>query len=159
MLHSGALWGTVAPVHKPMLVGTYDFTLDAKNRVAVPARLRPVFAEGIYLSRGLDHCVAGRTPEAYESYLEGEVAGTTSMDRRSRGLLRYHTADAVFEQLDSQGRITIPARLLQFADIAKDVTIIGAKDRIEIWERAAWEQYLRRQEEEADDIADEFATS
>jgi MraZ protein len=53
----------------------------------------------------------------------------------------------------------IPARLLQFASITKDVTIIGAKDRIEIWERSAWEQYLRRQEEEADDIADEFATA
>ena len=103
--------------------------------------------------------MAGRTPEEFESYLEERGRRHVVMDRRSRGLLRYHTADAVFEQLDSQGRITIPARLLQFADIAKDVTIIGAKDRIEIWERAAWEQYLRRQEEEADDIADEFATS
>ncbi len=142
-----------------MLVGTYDFTLDAKNRVAVPARLRPVFAEGIYLSRGLDRCLAGRTPEAFEEYLEEEVAGTSSMDRRSRGLLRFHTADAVFQELDSQGRVTIPARLLQFAGIAKDVTIIGARDHIEIWERTAWEEYLRRQEEEADDIADEFAAT
>jgi len=142
-----------------MLVGTYDFTLDAKNRVAIPARLRAVFAEGIYLSRGLDHCLAGRTPEEFGRYLKEEVAQASTMDRRGRGLLRYHTADAAFQDLDGQGRVTIPARLLQFAGIARDVTIIGVQDHIEIWERSAWEEYLRRQEEEADDIADEFATA
>jgi MraZ protein len=81
------------------------------------------------------------------------------MDRRGRGLLRYHTADAAFQDLDGQGRVTIPARLLQFAGIARDVTIIGVQDHIEIWERSAWEEYLRRQEEEADAIADAFAAA
>jgi MraZ protein len=159
MLQSGELWGTVGAVQRPMLVGTYDYTLDAKNRVAIPARLRPFFAEGIYLSRGFEHSLAGRTPEEFERYLQEEVRGDSKMDRRRQGLLRYHTADAVYQELDGQGRITIPARLLQFASVAKDVTIIGVQDHIEIWERSAWDEYLRRQEEEADDIADEFATA
>ena len=79
------------------------------------------------------------------------------MSRRGRGLRRYVTADAVSQELDRQGRATIPRRLLDFAGIEKDVTVIGVQDHIEIWDRAAWDEYLSRQEEEADDIADEFA--
>lgn len=141
-----------------MLVGTYDFTLDAKNRVAVPARLRSAFADGIYVHRGMDHCLAGRTPEGFAQFIEEEV-GKAPSDRRGRGLLRYFTADAVHQELDRQGRVTVPPRLLEFAGIDRDVTIIGVQDHIEIWDRTAWEEYLRRQEEEADDIADEFATA
>ena len=147
------------PVQRPMLVGTYDFTLDAKNRVAIPARLRHAFADGIYVTRGMDRCLACYSPEGFEAYLEEEVSRAPSMSRRGRGLLRYVTADAVSQELDRQGRATIPRRLLDFAGIEKDVTVIGVQDHIEIWDRAAWDEYMRRQEEEADDIADEFATA
>ncbi len=141
-----------------MLVGTYDFTLDAKNRVAVPARLRSAFADGIYVTRGMDRCLSCYTPEGFDKYLQEEL-GKAPNSRRGRGLRRFATAGAVHEELDRQGRITVPQRLLEFAGIDRDVTIIGVQDHIEIWDRAAWDEYLRRQEEEADDIADEFATA
>ena len=57
-------------MQRPLLVGEYDFTLDAKNRIAVPARLRSVFADGIYVTHGHERCLAGYAPDEFERYLE-----------------------------------------------------------------------------------------
>jgi MraZ protein len=142
-----------------MLVGEYDFTLDAKNRVAIPARLRPAFAEGIILNKGMDSCIGGYSHQAYERYLETLFDKASEMSRRGRAMQRFNTASAHQLELDGQGRVTIPTKLLEFAEVSREVTIIGVRDHIEIWDRAAWAAYIRRQEEDADDIADELATS
>lgn len=147
------------PVQGPMLVGEYDFTLDAKNRVAIPARLRSAFAEGITLTRGDDACIAGYSPEAYAQHLDIVFAAAREMSRKGRAKRRLETAGAQPLELDGQGRVTIPPKLLQFAGVSREVTVIGVRDHIEIWDRAAWTEYIRRQEEEADDIADELATA
>jgi transcriptional regulator MraZ len=142
-----------------MLVGEYDFTLDAKNRVAIPARLRSVFAQGITLSRGSDSCIAGYAPEAFHTFIDAVFDDASGMSRKGRAVRRFNTSGATELELDGQGRVTIPTKLLQFAGVSREVTIIGVRDHIEIWDRAAWTEYIRRQEEEADDIADELATS
>ena len=64
----------------------------------------------------------------------------------------------MFQELDRQGRVTLPGRHLEFAGITRDVTIIGVQDHIEIWDRVAWAEYLSHLEEEADATADELAT-
>lgn len=142
-----------------MLVGEYDFTLDAKNRVAIPARLRSAFAQGITLTRGSDSCIAGYSPEDYEKFIDAVFDEAPGLSRRGRAVRRFNTSSATPLELDGQGRVTIPTKLLQFAGVSREVTIIGVRDHIEIWDRAAWTEYIRRQEEEADDIADELATS
>ena len=69
-----------------------------------------------------------------------------------------HGQRRVFQQPDGQGRVTLPARLLEFAGITREVTVIGVQDQIEIWDRAAWAEYLAHLEEGADATADELAT-
>ncbi len=64
----------------------------------------------------------------------------------------------MFEQPDSQGRVTLPTRLLEFAGVSREATVIGVQDHIEIWERTAWAEYLAHLEEGADATADELAT-
>ena len=142
-----------------MLVGEYDFTLDAKNRVSVPARLRPAFADGVYMTRGLEPCLAGYSPDGFQDYLDQRSAGLSPLKSKARDMQRFTTAGAVHQMLDGQGRITLPARQLQYAGIEREVTIIGVEDHIEIWDRAAWAEYLARLEEEADATADELAAS
>ncbi len=142
-----------------MLVGTYEFTLDAKARVAIPARLRSAFVDGIYVTTSPDRCLAGYTAESFDAVVEEAASEASLKSRKGRDTLRFVTANAVFGELDGQGRIKLAPHLLEYAGITKDVAIIGVRDRIEIWDRTAWEQHLRRREEERDDIADEPATA
>ena len=65
----------------------------------------------------------------------------------------------MYQELDRQGRVTLPAVHLEFAGITREVSVIGVQDHIEIWDRAAWADYLSRLEEEADATADEHATA
>jgi MraZ protein len=142
-----------------VLVGEYDFTLDAKNRVAVPARLRSAFADGIYVTRGLEPCLEGYSPEEFQAHLDRQIGTGSPRTSKGRDVQRFIAAGAVFQELDGQGRVTVPARQLNYAGIGREVTIIGVRDHIEIWDRAAWADYLARLEEEADATADELATS
>jgi len=146
-------------MQRPVLVGEYDFTLDAKNRIAVPARLRPAFGEGIYVAKERERCLGGYGPEEFRERLGEEASATADGSMARRDAKRFTASNAVHQELDRQGRMTVPARLLEYAGIERDVTIIGAQDHIEIWDRAAWAEYLAHLEEEADATADELATS
>ena len=157
VLHSGEKWGNVARMQRPVLVGEFECTLDAKKRIAIPARLRPSFAEGIYVTHGHEHCLAGFTPEGFARYLDEQIKDTSAMSSKGRALRRFTAGGAVFEQPDGQGRVTLPARLLEFAGITREATVIGVQDQIEIWDRAAWAEYLAHLEEGADATADELA--
>ena len=145
-------------MQRPVLVGEFECTLDAKNRIAIPARLRPAFAEGIYVTRGHEHCLAAYPPAGFERFLEEQTQGVSTLKSKVRALERFAAAGAVHQELDRQGRITLPARHLQFATIGRETTVIGVRDHIEIWDRAAWTAYLAHLEEEADATADELAT-
>jgi MraZ protein len=145
-------------MQRPVLVGEYDFTLDAKNRIAIPARLRAAFADGVYVTRGYEHCLAAYAPDEFERHLEEQTL-QSSLSSKQRALQRFAAASAVFQELDRQGRVTVPARHLEFAGITREVTVIGVQDHVEIWDRAAWTEYLSQLEEEADATADELATS
>jgi MraZ protein len=146
-------------MQRPMLVGEYDFTLDAKNRVAIPARLRSAFADGMYVTVDSEPCLSGYSPEGFQAYLDRRSAGTSPFSKKGRALQRFTTANAVHQVPDSQGRITLPGRQLKYARIEREVTILGVEDHIEIWDRAAWTEYEARLEEEADATADELAAS
>ncbi|MBN2205168.1 MAG: division/cell wall cluster transcriptional repressor MraZ [Thermoleophilia bacterium] len=145
-------------MQRPVLVGEFECTLDAKNRIAIPARLRSAFAEGIYVTRGHERCLAAYPPEGFERFLEEQTQGVSTLKSKVRALERFAAASAVHQELDRQGRITLPARHLQFAAIGRETTVIGVRDHIEIWDRAAWAAYLAHLEEEADATADELAT-
>jgi MraZ protein len=144
-------------MQRPVLVGEFEFTLDAKNRIAIPARLRPAFGEGIYVTRGHERCLAGYAPSEFERFLEEQTGGASTLKSKARALERFAAASAFFQELDRQGRITLPARHLGFAGIGREATVLGVRDHIEIWDRAAWAAYLAHLEEEADATADELA--
>jgi MraZ protein len=153
-------------MQRPLLVGEFDVTLDAKNRIAVPARLRAAFDEGIYVTQENERCLGGYSPDEFQRRLEEDVDVTRAGSVERRDVKRRLAATAVyFPDLDRQGRLTLPAKHLDYADVSRDtsvpraVTIIGVADHVEIWDRAAWTDYRAHLEEEADASADEHATS
>ena len=139
------------------LLGDYHVLLDAKNRVAVPAKLRSAFADGIVVTYGDEGCLSGFTEEGFLEDLERRAQVTPVMSAEGRAIQRLHASQAVSQSLDAQGRITLPARHLTRAGITREVTVIGVTDHIEIWDSARWERYRERYEGGTDATADDLA--
>src|ERR687885_2707093 len=118
--------------------GTFDHTLDAKNRLTIPAKFRATLAEGVVLAKGIERCVQVWTPKAYDSYVQTALAGLNPLSERARKLGRFFAANSLDTELDSAGRVMVPGFLLEHADLSKDVVVTGAGDCLEIWGRTAW---------------------
>jgi MraZ protein len=121
--------------------GTFDYTLDAKNRLTVPAKFRASLAGGVVLSKGTEQCIAIWTPEGFDGYVDAALTDLHPISDEVDRIERYFQANSVDTELDSAGRIGIPAFLGDYAVLKKDVTVIGTRRCIEVWDRAAWAAY------------------
>jgi len=120
--------------------GTFDHTLDAKNRLTVPARYRAALSEGVVLAMPVDlkPCVGVWRPEEYESYTRRALAELPPLSPRRTELERFFYGGSHDTELDAAGRIMIPNSLRESADLAKDVMVVGVGDRLELWDKSAW---------------------
>jgi len=124
--------------------GTFDYSLDAKNRLTVPARFRAALSDGVVLAKRVAGCVALWRPDDYDAYMQGALAGLNPMSPQAEQLERFFSANSHDTELDSAGRIGIPAFLIAHAGLGKDVVVTGAGRCLEIWDRAAWHEYNER---------------
>lgn len=124
--------------------GTFDYTLDAKNRLTVPAKFRASLSDGVVLAKQVAGCVAVWRPDDYESYIQAALQPFHPMSPEAEKLQRFFSANAHDAELDSAGRIMVPAFLLEHASLGKDVVVTGAGHCLEIWDRGAWQDYNDR---------------
>ena len=139
-----------------MLLGTHDHTLDDKNRLTLPAKLREQMGESVVVTRGLDGCLYAYSREEWER-LSADIARHDALSPEARRLRRFFFAGAAPAELDKQGRMVIPAGLLEGAGIGREVTVAGVYDHLEIWDRAAWRKELQTVEGSAEDVAERLA--
>jgi MraZ protein len=132
--------------------GTFDYTLDAKNRLTVPARFRPELAGGVVLAKGLEACVALWTPGAYDEYTAASLQGLHPLSKEAQKLRRFFSANSLDTELDGAGRVMVPSFLLDHAGLSKDVVVTGAGDSLEIWDRATWTTYNEALSADVDEI-------
>jgi MraZ protein len=123
--------------------GTFDHTLDAKNRLTVPARYRATLAEGVVMAMPVDlePCVGVWRPEEYERYTERALAELPPLSSRLAELERFFYGSSQDVELDAAGRIMLPGFLLEHAAISKEVVVVGAGDRLELWDRDRWNEH------------------
>jgi len=121
--------------------GTFDYSLDAKNRLTVPARFRAALAEGVVLAKGLEPYVALWTPSGYDAYTQSSLEGFHPLSTEGRKLKRFFAANSLDTELDAAGRVMMPPFLIDHAGLTKEVTVTGSGDALEIWDRAAWAEY------------------
>ena len=123
--------------------GTFDHTLDAKNRLTVPARYRATLAEGVVMAMPVDlePCVGVWRPQEYERYTERALAQLPPLSPRLAELERFFYGSSQDVELDAAGRIMLPSFLLEHAGLAKDVVVVGAGDRLELWDRDRWNEH------------------
>ena len=126
-----------------MFTGEYRHTVDDKGRIAVPAKFRAQLAEGAFVSRWLDECLAIHTRAGWEA-LADKVAELPIADQGSRLFQRFIFAGAAEVELDRQGRILLPAFLREQIDLANEAVVVGSRDHAEIWAPATWETYGRQ---------------
>src|SRR3954465_6875800 len=128
-----------------MLLGEHEHSLDDKNRLTLPAKLREAFADGVVVSRGMDGCLYAHPRPDWER-LAGRIQALDSLSRESRVMQRHFFSGAAAGELDKQGRMVLPARLIEDAGLGRDVTIAGVYDHLEIWDRARWRAHLNEVE-------------
>lgn len=123
--------------------GTFDHTLDAKNRLTVPARYRAALSDGVVLAMPVDlePCIGVWRPEDYERYTERALAELPPLSTRLAELERFFYGSSHDTELDGAGRIMVPAFLGEHARLDRDVVVVGAGDRLELWDRGSWNQH------------------
>ncbi|HSL57046.1 MAG TPA: division/cell wall cluster transcriptional repressor MraZ [Acidimicrobiales bacterium] len=119
-----------------MFVGTFEHSLDDKGRVVLPSTFRSHLAARGFLSK-LDGCLGLWTPEEFEKVAE-LIRDRVREGRVAPDALRVFAADAAEVKPDSQGRISIPQRLRDFAGLERELIVNGRLDRIEIWDVDRW---------------------
>lgn len=139
-----------------MLLGTHEHSLDEKNRLTLPSKLRGAFEEGVVVTRGLDGCLAAYPREAWDE-MSQRIRSLDPLAEDARRMRRHFFTSATSGELDKQGRMVIPAPLLERAGITREVTVTGVYDHIEIWDRAAWQKQLHEVEGSAEDVAERLA--
>ena len=140
-----------------MLLGTYEHTIDDKNRLTLPARFRESFAGGIVVKRGIERCLDAYRREDWVRLVESRLAPLDPFSKGTRQIQRFLFAGATEADLDKQGRVMIPAALLEHAKLGRDVVVAGVNDHLEIWDRGAWRAELAEVEGSAEDVAERLA--
>ena len=140
-----------------LFTGRYPRSLDDKQRLALPKRLRDALGQAphtpLYLTPGTDGSLALYTEDAFsrlgQQLAQGSPAG---QDTRAFSRLFYAQAEAV--EVDSQGRIRIPQELAQLAQLGREVMLLGVRDHMELWDKARWHEYLQDQQPRYDQLAE-----
>lgn len=137
-----------------MLIGEYEHTIDTKGRVIIPAKFRTELGERFVLTKGFDGCLYGYSLEEWKNIEEKIKTLPLITGKDARNFTRFFFSSAIECELDSQGRILVSQGLRAFAELEKELVIIGVSSRIEIWAKSKWQAYNEAQD--SDDIAEKM---
>ena len=140
-----------------LFTGTYPRSLDDKQRLALPKRLRDALGPAphtpLYLTPGTDGSLALYTQEAF-TRLGQQLAQASPVAQDTRAFSRLFYAQAEAVEVDSQGRIRIPQELAQLAGLQREVMLLGVRDHMELWDKGRWDQYLNQRQPHYDQLAE-----
>ncbi|ROR55598.1 division/cell wall cluster transcriptional repressor MraZ [Luteococcus japonicus] len=128
-----------------MFLGTHTPKIDEKGRFFLPAKFRDELAEGLVITRSQDRCLA-IYPTATFVEMTKQVSTAPTTLKQVRDFQRMLAAGASDETPDKQGRVTIPPQLRSYAGLESQIVVVGAINRVEVWDVAAWEEYSAQQE-------------
>ena len=137
-----------------MFLGTFTPKLDEKGRLILPAKFRDELAEGLVVTRGQEHCLYVFSESEFAAMHE-RIREAPITSKQGRDYLRVFLSGAHAETPDKQHRVTIPPALRAYAGLERDLAVIGAGSRAEIWDAEAWQTYLSAQETVFSEIEEE----
>ena len=137
-----------------MFMSEYNHSIDAKGRMIVPAKFREALGNDFIVTQGLDGCLFV-FPNSEWQVFEEKLRGLPVSNKDARKFSRFFLAGAASVELDSQGRILLPAVLRKFAGLEKEAVVVGVGSRVEIWDKARWEENTSF--DDMDEIAEHMA--
>lgn len=123
-----------------MLMGEYLHTVDVKGRLILPAKFRDELGELFIVTKGLDNCLFVYAKEEW-AILEGKLKQLPLAKPEARAFVRFFFAGAAEVECDKQGRVLLPTNLRDYAQLEKDVVVLGVSNRVEIWSKSVWDNY------------------
>lgn len=143
-----------------MFIGEYKHTLDDKGRIAIPAKLRysKVGEEEFWVAtKGFDRCLFVYPKNEWNVIVNALNERLTLTKKDDRSFLRMFVSPANEQAVDKQGRIALPLSLREYARVQRDVIILGAINRIEIWSEENWNKYREENEKSFDLLGEKIA--
>ena len=139
-----------------MFRGRHEHTIDPKGRVSIPARFREILSkkydERVVITN-FDSCLVAYPYEEWVQ-LEEKASSLSMVKKETRAFMRFFFSSATECSLDKQGRILIPQTLRDYADLSKDVVLVGQLKKIEIWSKERWNEEILKAHENFDQISD-----
>jgi len=138
-----------------LLTGTHPRTLDDKKRIALPRRVRELLQEPktLFVTPGPDQSLWLYTQVGLEE-LSGKLDQAPATDAEARVFRRLYFAQTEAVDVDRNGRILVPERLAQFAELKREVVLLGVRDHLELWDAERWRQYLAQNAPRFDAVAE-----
>jgi MraZ protein len=137
-----------------MFMGEYNHTIDEKGRLIIPSKFREELGNSFVVTKGLDGCLFAYDNTEWTA-LEEKLKKLPLTNRDARAFARFMLAGAALVEVDKQGRILLPQVLRSFAELEKDVVLIGVASRIEIWSKDRWNDMSDASD--MDEIAEKMA--
>ena len=136
-----------------MFIGEYHHNIDEKNRLIMPSKFREVLGDSFIVTRGMDSCLFVYPKESWDN-LTNELNQLSFTKKDVRAFQRFFLSGATMCEFDKQGRINITTPLADYATLSKECVIIGVNDRIEIWAKEKFDNFLDENIENISDIAE-----
>ncbi len=151
MGENGKKWEGV----KAMFIGEYHYNLDDKGRLVIPSNFKDIIGAKIIIVRGLEQCLYLYSMNEWEKLIT-KLTELSFTKKTNREFTRLFLSGAYEGIIDIKGRINIETLLLKYANLTKECVIIGAGTRIEIWDKANWQNYFSSQNVKLEEISEEL---
>ncbi len=136
-----------------MFMGEYHHNIDEKGRLIIPAKFRETLGNKFIITRGIEKCLYIYSQEDWDKIVK-KLNTLPFTKKDARIFIRSFFSGAALIEVDRQGRINIASPLVGHAGLTKECVIIGANDRIEVWDKASWDEFLNVNAEKLEDIAE-----
>lgn len=151
MVDSGEKWGM------KMFIGEYHHSIDEKGRIIIPVKFREELGDHFIVTRGIENCLFVYSLENWAK-ITNKLNSLPFTQKDARTFNRFFLSGATEVELDKQGRMNLPAPLIQHANLLKDCVIIGTGDRLEVWSSESWDNFFNSTKDSMSDIAENLFT-
>lgn len=138
-----------------MFIGEYNHNMDDRGRLSIPSNFKEELGEKIVIAKGLESCLYVYKLSEWDKLVE-KISNLSFTKKSNREFSRMFLSGAYVNDIDIKGRVNIDKKLIDYAKLSKECTVIGSGNRIEIWDKESWNNYYNEHEQILEDISEEL---